>query len=403
MKYKIILSTIFYFIFLPCRLAPSLIPQGGILNARPCLLSYQIKVRLFTEQNPDIAIFTVNSGLYKISNGTGWSVEAVVDDPLIIARFNSKILIKQFNKEVIICDSVDFNGETGTDCFSMRIIEPEAVKRSYSGDLKCFSDMETLLLINTFDIEKYIAGVVKAEGGSGKDGEYFKTQAVIARTYTYKYFTKHSVDGYNLCDDTHCQAFNGKVDDSLIINAVLSTKGLVITTPDSNLIISAFHSNCGGETSPSEYAWVTGQSYLKRTVDPYCGNSRNAHWEKYLSISNWMDFLKKNSFQGNISDTSLLNFEQPSRAQNYQVGSFSIPLRTLRAGFDLRSTFFSVKVRGDSILLNGRGYGHGVGLCQEGAMNMASKGFNFEKIIKFYYSGVSIMKIEDAKKIGEDK
>jgi stage II sporulation protein D len=360
-----------------------------------CLLSCQIKVRLFTEQNPDFAIFTVNTGKYMISNGSGWSVEAGVDKPLMIVRYKAKILIKQSGRDAVICDSVDFKGQTGADRFSIRISEPEIVKRSYEGDLKCFSDMETLLLINTLDVEKYIAGVVKAEGGSGKDEEYFKTQAVIARTYTYKYFAKHNIDRYNLCDDTHCQAFNGIIDDSLIINSVQSTKGLVITTPDSNLIISTFHSNCGGETSPSEFAWVTGQSYLKRTVDPYCGNSRNSHWEKDISINEWMNFLKKNSFQENIVDTSLFNFEQPSRVQDYKVGSFSVPLRTIRAAFDLRSTFFSVKVVSDSLHLNGRGYGHGVGLCQEGAMNMATKGFTYQEIINFYYSGVLIMDIKN--------
>ena len=360
------------------------------------LLSCQIKVRLFTEQNPDAAFFTVTSGKYIIRNGTGWSVVEGVDDQLIIARYYSKVLIKLLDKEGIICDSVYFKGQTGKDCFSIRIGTPESLKRNYAADLRCFSDMETLLLINTLDVEKYIAGVVKAEGGSGKGEEYFKTQAVIARTYTYKYFDKHDVDKYNLCDGTHCQAFNGIINDSLIINSVLSTKGLVITTPDSNLIISTFHSNCGGETSPSEYAWVTGQSYLKRTVDPYCTNSRNTHWERHLSINDWTDFLEKNNFQGSIGDTSLLNFKQPSRVQDYKVGSFSIPLRTIRTAFDLRSTFFSVKVIGDSLLLNGRGYGHGVGLCQEGAMVMAANGFNYHQIINFYYSGVLIMDIKNA-------
>jgi peptidoglycan hydrolase-like amidase len=82
------------------------------------------------------------------------------------------------------------------------------LRQNYSGDLLCFPDLGTLVFINISDVEKYIAGVVMAEGGAGKNLEYFKTQAIIARTYMYKYFDKHSSDKYNVCDNTHCQAYS---------------------------------------------------------------------------------------------------------------------------------------------------------------------------------------------------
>ena len=374
-----------------------------LLSFSFCLLSSQVKVRLFTEFTPDYAIFTATSGQYHISDGSGRLISVANGEPVIITRYNNKIFVRQRNSQGLICDSVEIKGETSEDGFSLRVNESGSRKRNYSGDLKCFSDLETLLLINTFDIEKYIAGVVKAEGGSGKNEEYFKTQAVIARTYTYKYFNKHIIDRYNLCDDTHCQSFFGLTDDSLIINAVDQTKGLVITTSDSVLIISAFHSNCGGETSPSEYVWVTGQPYLTRIVDPFCRNSRNALWEKKISIADWTGFLRKNGYSGTLTDPAVFNFNQTSRVQNYVTGSFSIPFRTIRAGLDLRSSYFSVTANGDSLLLKGKGYGHGVGLCQEGAIGMSLKGFKYEEIIDFYYSGVRIMKIEDIRKSDDEK
>jgi stage II sporulation protein D len=368
-----------------------------------CLLSSQVKVRLFTDINPDYAILTVSSGQYLISNFSGRSISTKIGEPIAIARYNEKIFIKVRNGGSLTGDSVEIKGVTGEDHFSLRINEAGSVKRNFSGDLKCFSDMETLLLINTCEIEEYIAGVVKAEGGSGKNEEYFRTQAIIARTYTYKYFDKHYIDRYNLCDDTHCQAFNGLTADSLIINAVLHTRGQVITTPDSLLIISAFHSNCGGETSPSEYAWVMNQSYLTRVADPYCQASRNALWERRISMKEWTDFLRKNGYSGILSDPSVFNFNQTSRVPDYVSGTFTIPLRTMRTALNLRSTFFSVFAEGDSFLIKGRGYGHGVGLCQEGAMEMAVKGFTFKEIINFYYSGVKIIGIEDVKKNEDDK
>jgi stage II sporulation protein D len=367
------------------------------------LLSAQVKVRLFTEFNPDYAIFTVISGQYKITNYAGGSIITETGEPIIIGRFGLKIFVKVRNGNSITGDSLVIAGQTGNDNFSIRVSEAGSGKQNYSGDLHCFSDMETLILINNCEIENYIAGVVKAEGGSGKSEEYFKTQAIIARTYTYKYYYKHALDRYNLCDDTHCQAFNGLIDDTLIINAVRHTRGLVITTPDSLLIISAFHSNCGGETSPSEYAWVTGQTYLKRVVDPYCLNSRNALWSRKISLNDWIDFMRKNGYIGTMDDPAVFNFLQPVRVPDYVAGNFSMPLRTIRSGLNLRSSFFSVRSEGDSLTVSGRGYGHGVGLCQEGAIAMAVNGFNYERIINFYYSGIKIIRIEDVRKSEDDK
>jgi stage II sporulation protein D len=91
----------------------------------------------------------------------------------------------------------------------------------------------------------------------------------------------------------------------------------------------------------------------------------------------------------------LLNFSQLSRAAVYRAGTFTLPLRQIRTDLNLRSSFFSLKVEGDSVILKGRGYGHGVGLCQEGAMVMASKGFDYKQIIDFYYTGVRITDIKN--------
>jgi stage II sporulation protein D len=235
-----------------------------------------------------------------------------------------------------------------------------------------------------------------AEGGTGKNLEFFKTQAIIVRTYMYKNFDKHSQDKYNLCDNTHCQAFNGLSSDSLLNEAAIETRGLVILDKDSTLIISAFHSNCGGETSSSEDVWLSGQSYLKSVTDPYCIRSRSAIWQKSFSLSEWLKYVRSSGYDGIITDPSMLNFSQKNRLSDYRTVSFSIPLRTMRADLNLRSTFFSVFTEGDSVILKGKGYGHGVGLCQEGAMAMAAKGFRYREIINFYYTGVIISDIKNA-------
>ncbi len=359
-------------------------------------VSGQVKIRLFSNQSPESVVFSVTEGRYEINMFNGEISTLLKGEPVIISKYNGKLAVKKRNEQGFICDSIEISGKTGNDIFSLRVNGNSPVRQYYSGDLQCFPDLGTLVLINISDVEKYVAGVVKAEGGSGKNLEYFKTQAIIARTYMYKYFDKHLTDRYNVCDNTHCQAFNGLSSDTLLNRAAMETRGLVILDKDSTLIISAFSSNCGGETSSSEDVWLSGQPYLRAVPDPYCLASRNSTWEKSLSMYEWISYLRRSGYTGNVNNPSLFNFLQESRLTDYKIGAFTIPLRSIRADLNLRSTFFSVYAVGDSVILKGRGYGHGVGLCQEGAMEMAAKGFNYKQIIDFYYSGVFITDIKNA-------
>ena len=213
----------------------------------------------------------------------------------------------------------------------------------------------------------------------------------------YKHFSRHLIDRYNLCDNTHCQAFNGISADTLINRAALESRGLVVLDRDSILIISAFHSNCGGETSTSQDVWLSGYLYLTKVTDPYCIKSPGATWRKSIPYSDWEAYLKKSGFEAAGSTSPSYNFQQITRQDAYTIGSFSLPFRQIRNDLNLRSTFFSVMNDGDSITFIGRGYGHGVGLCQEGAMVMAAKGFKFSDIIGFYYSDVIITDISNAR------
>jgi stage II sporulation protein D len=356
----------------------------------------QVRVRLFSDKLPGSVVFSVVQGKYDLYLYNGEIIGLNKGEPVVITVYNGKLAVKTRYSKGFVCDSVSFKANTDEDSFSLRINGQSPVKQYYSGDLQCFSDMGTILMINTCDIEKYISGVVKAEGGSGKNAEYFKSQAVIARTYMYRYFDKHNADRYNVCDNTHCQAFNGVSDDTLINRAALETRGLVILDHDSSLIISAFHSNCGGETASPEDVWLTSQPYLKQIRDTFCLSSRNAVWEKRISLIDWLGVLKKYGYTGNTDDPAVFRFSQLSRKSDYKSGAFSVPFRTLRNEMNLRSSFFSVEPSGEFIILKGRGYGHGVGLCQEGAMAMAANGKNFTEIIGFYYFGVLITDVKNA-------
>ena len=367
------------------------------------LASGQVKIRLFASKTPLSAVFSVTRGRYDINFPDGETITLTEGEPVIVVKTGSKLAVKARAGRGWLCDSVIFADRNGDGRFSLKINDRSAARQYYSGDLHCLNDLGTILFINDCDVENYVAGVVMAEGGSGRNLEYFKTQAIIARTYMYKSFGKHLTDKYNVCDNTHCQAFNGLSTDSMLSLSASETKGLVILDKDSVLINSTFHSNCGGETASSEDVWLTDQSYLKSVTDPYCSGSRNSTWRKSYSVNEWMSYLRSSGYKGSKADSSAIDFYQVNRAVNYKTAALSIPLLKIRNDLNLRSTFFSVTLAGDSVILTGRGYGHGVGLCQEGAMNMASKGFKYSDIIRFYYSGVIISDIKNAVNLPEGR
>jgi stage II sporulation protein D len=356
----------------------------------------RVKVRIFSDHFSQSVIFSVISGEYEIIGINGEPVGLTEGEPLYISKYREKLVVKSIKSKGFVCDSVVCRGLTGNDSFSLMINAGTGSRRYYSDDLHCHPDMGTLLLINSCDADNYLAGVVEAEGGSGKEREYYKTQAVIARTYLYKYFDKHIADGYNVCDNTHCQVFKGLSPDSLINRAVLETKDTVILDRDSTLIISAFHSNCGGETASSGDVWLTNEPYLRRVNDPYCVSGKNAKWELHLTLGDWIALITKSGYSDDSREPGDLDFIQSSRLIHYITGSTMISLRTIRTELNLRSTFFSVYSEGDSIILKGRGYGHGVGLCQEGAMQMAKEGFDYKEIINFYYYDVLVTGLKNA-------
>ena len=366
-----------------------------ILALSCSLSSAQVKVRLSTSAQPLSALFTVTKGDFNVGLYPGSPSVLNQGDEFLVVRYGEKIIFKRKDQEALILDSVLVADNENSGNFKLKCTGKANTERVYNGNLAIRSDLGALIIVNTCNIDTYVAGVVLAEAGAGRSLEFYKAQAVIVRTYMYKHIGKHAADGFNLCDDTHCQVYNGIINNALIARASAETADEVIVGPDSALIISAFHSNCGGETAPSETVWLSPLPYLVKVTDPYCTSSRNSKWTRIIPMTEWDRMLIK-YIPGGVTDKSLLNFSQPGRTVSYKAGNTSIPVNEIRDFFRLRSTFFSVEITGDTVMLAGKGYGHGVGMCQEGAIEMALKGFSYTDIIKFYFPGVRLVKYAEA-------
>jgi len=350
-----------------------------------------LKVGVFNDLNTKAVVFSAVNGSYLLS-GDGRALESIKQGQnLYIALEGDSIRCMGMQKNYGTFKDLHFNAMIDSAIFSLRPIDPKVNIRFYDDNLEVYKQLGKLQTINLIDIDKYISGVVEAEGGNKASSEYYKSQAVLCRTYALNHLDRHTEENFNLCDGTHCQAYNGRNSGNpIILKASFETRKLVVVDTDTVFITAAFHSDCGGETESSNNVWLINKPYLKKVQDPYCQNQKNFRWEQKLSLETWKQYLLKNNFNLSNNMPVFFNFTQYKRHQYYRLGKDSITFRKIRNDFNFHSAFFSIEVKGDSVLFHGRGYGHGIGLCQEGAMQMAKLGYNFREIIQFYYQGVNI-------------
>lgn len=351
-----------------------------------------VRIGLLSLDKPLSLTVSIGAGQYNMKTG-GESFTLYEHDNILIVRAGEKILVSIPRYSTVLADSLVLEPEAGDNYFSLRNNIRSSIKREYRGKLTVKPDIASLLAINELGTDDYLMGVVQAEAGYKGGLEYFKTQAMLARTYLYMHFFKHARDDFNLCDNTHCQVYHGISQTAIIREAVEETKEMVLVNADSMLVFTPFHSNCGGQTESPENVWLTAMPHISEVTDPYCAFSRNARWTREIDKTEWIKYLAGHGYKH--SDDRDLEFEQLSRKRDYTAGGFSYPLTRIRAEWGLKSAFFSLKPDNDIIRLEGRGYGHGVGLCQEGAWVMAERGFKMKEIIGFYFRDLLIVDIND--------
>jgi stage II sporulation protein D len=256
------------------------------------------------------------------------------------------------------------------------------------------------------DIDNYLAGVVESEGGGGQSLEYYRVQGLMSRTYLLKYINKHSKEGFSMCDRVHCQAYHNMMRFTPTIDeAIKTTQGMVMVDPNNNFADSYFHANCGGQTCEPDYVWNNAIPYLKTFVDTFCVFTKQAIWEKSVPRKEWENYLVKEfhfPIYDSLLSSQLYTFKQDQRKAFYIDPTLGIPLRDLRMNFNLKSTFFSTSLVGENVLVIGRGFGHGVGLCQEGAMKMAKYGYNYKQIAEFYFPGLKVVNLKEISFFGQE-
>jgi stage II sporulation protein D len=281
---------------------------------------------------------------------------------------------------------------------------------------------ESMRVLNLVYVEDYLKGVIPAEIGklTYSEIEALKAQAVAARTYSLSKLGQYADGGYDLEATIADQVYKGvKGEYSLGNQAVELTKTEVLVD-DGKLVHAYYHANSGGKTEDVKKVWgKPPKSYLTPVVDDdFCSWADNYSWEENWTgqglTNNVREFLRKTnvlptSQMGNLLDLRVLSRTPSGRVEVLEVltdqGSYRIlgdRIRwALRKGNDsnsiLPSTRFDLQIQRDTngsiqkITARGKGNGHGVGMCQTGAIGMARKGYSYKDILTFYYHGAKIV------------
>ncbi|NQV52156.1 MAG: SpoIID/LytB domain-containing protein [Flavobacteriales bacterium] len=254
-----------------------------------------------------------------------------------------------------------------------------------------------LRIVNEVYIEHYVAGVIEGEAGIKEPKEYYKVQAVICRTYALNNRRRHEAEGFQLCDKVHCQVYHRRsMNNPDIVKGTQETIGIVIVDSDINLVTAAFHSNCGGYTCNSEDVWSGYLNYLRAREDEHCLQENHSYWRTAFTRDKWLNYLSVSHgypvYEPTARDIAL-DYCPDERQHYLNPDGFRVHFKRIRYDLGLQSAFFSIDAVQDSVILEGHGYGHGVGLCQEGAMNMAKSGQPYDDILHYYYREVHLVNL----------
>lgn len=316
----------------------------------------------------------------------------------------------------------------------------------------CFTgDYEILdgRLINIISVEDYLVSVIASEMNPKAPLEFLKAHAVISRSWCVgkllhlhsdcsavgKIHTSNTIigwndtsdhEGFDICNDDHCQRYQGLGSDrdrlEVARRAVEETKEMVLTSSDGTIADTRFSKHCSGHTELFSTCWHDeDKPYLQAFEDPFCDLSDMSaaerqyflasilndydidtqfdHWTVDVSKSDIRRFIReKFGFDTGRVHSVVAIATGPSgrhkllkiEAEHPLTLGKELFIRRALSDSHLHSSAFQIEDRGEILRLHGKGWGHGVGLCQIGAARMAREGADFRQILSFYYPGTSL-------------
>lgn len=290
-------------------------------------------------------------------------------------------------------------------------------EKKYRGGIILSGEKNGFSVINYIGVEDYLRGVVPLEIGvrGNSDFEALKAQAVAARTYTLARVSANFNNEYDLLPTVADQVYGGaNCEYELSDSAVMQTQEIVIVKNNGELVNAYYHATCGGKTAAIDEVWrskadnsLVSRSDLREDGTAFCSAANSYSWKESWTKSQFSEILEKYSrasnetpFDGNIKQIWVSKRSPCGRVSELIVVSdkgtftygkdkvrFVMRIPTKDEGI-LRSAKFDIKIENNNVVATGFGYGHGIGMCQNGALNRAKAGQKYSEILEAYYTNI---------------
>lgn len=385
------------------------------LTALPAQAPDTVRISLFSLFKPETLQVRVDSGDHAILDASGLpSSRYIARGELIQIRLSGDQLNLvvgnspgAFRESVITTEARIVPDVSGT----LELILPGRIKRTVRGTVSVepgLSGRGPIRILLTTSREPAVAAVVAAET-SRREPEALMAIAVIVRTFMLSHAGRHSGEGFDFCDTTHCQLYRGEQDladrvgSAAVSRAVARTAGQILTF-EGRPAEGYYTAACGGLSATPSMVWGGSSSYpYRRVVCRWCKPSRFNRWERTADASHILDSLSTFLAARLSPATELItNRDQRSgfvRSVTLRDGSKQVELSAdafrraigQRLGWNtVLSPTFTVERRGSRFIFRGRGFGSQIGLCEEGAVAQAAAGRGYRDILRFYYPDADI-------------
>jgi stage II sporulation protein D len=266
------------------------------------------------------------------------------------------------------------------------------------------ADADHLLVVALMPMEEYVAGVLAGETGNFKSDEALKAMAVAARTFAMHFGSRHALDGFDFCDTTHCQDLRIAGIDAHLRKIADSTAGEILWY-DGEPAAAYYAANCGGTSEDGSFILGNDEArapFLRQHADQYCVRNGGTQWHSEVSKRELQRALAAGgvAVPGTLRSVTVLHRTPSGRVEFLRItGSNGVTVSALNfrtvvghnIGWDrLKSNLYEVSDAGTRLIFQGRGSGHGVGMCQVGAEVMGEEGHSYREILAFYYPGTRL-------------
>jgi stage II sporulation protein D len=254
-----------------------------------------------------------------------------------------------------------------------------------------------LVIVVTLPVESYVERVVASEGGAADSAESLKALAIVVRSFALH--EAHGHTDYDLCDSTHCQLLHwgGNGERRALAHAATLATGGETLWFRSQRALAYFGKDCGGRTASPTEIWPNAKpvSYLTSHPDRFCTADGGREWAAEISLADLTAVLAKHGIAApGWQDLSVARRGESGRAVILRLDKTEIGADEFRLAVGeslgwnrIPSTWFEVSRQGNGFEFHGRGWGHGVGLCQKGAAAMAQQGRSAQEILAQYFPG----------------